>query len=155
MTNALDAMDLRILAVLQEDARLPMADVAERVGLSAPACYRRIRALRENGAIEREVALVAPRTMGWPVTMIVLVWLETDRGRVIDDLIHRLRAAREVTDLWYVTGDQDLVLHVAAENMERFDDFTRRTLHAEEHVRSFKTLVVLKQAWRAAPLPPV
>jgi len=151
---ALDAFDLHILTVLQRDARTPMLELAEQVGLSAPACYRRIRALRESGAIEREVALVAPGMMGWSVTMIVLVTLERDRGRIVDDLVRKLRAAEEVIDIWYVTGDHDLVLHVAAQNMSTYDAFTRRALHAEEHVRSFKTLVVMQHPERAAPLPP-
>jgi Lrp/AsnC family transcriptional regulator, leucine-responsive regulatory protein len=92
--------------------------------------------------------------MGWPVTMIVLVTLERDNGRIVDELIRKFRAAAEVIDVWYVTGDHDLVLHVAAQNMSTYDAFTRRVLHAEEHVRSFKTLVVLQHPERAAPLPP-
>ena len=124
------------------------------MGLFAPACYRRIRALRESGAIEREVALVAPEVMGWSVTMVVLVALERDRGRIVDDLVRKLRAAEEVIDIWYVIGDHDLVLHVAAQNMSTYDAFTRRALHAEEHVRSFKTLVVLQHPRRAARLAP-
>ena len=151
---SLDAFDLRILAALQRDARTPMSELAEEVGLSTPACYRRIRDLRESGVIERDVALVAPGAMGWSVTMIVLVTLERDRGRIVDDLVRKLRAAEEVIDVWYVTGDHDLVLHVAAQNMSTYDDFTRRVLHAEEHVRSFKTLVVLQHPKRAAPLAP-
>jgi Lrp/AsnC family leucine-responsive transcriptional regulator len=150
----LDHLDLRILTVLQREARTPVSELAEEVGLSAPACYRRIRAMRESGVIEREVALVAPGAMGWPVTMIVLVTLERDRGRIVDDLIRKLRAAPEVIDVWYVTGDHDLVLHVAAQSMSTYDAFTRQVLHAEEHVRSFKTLVVLQHPERAAPLPP-
>jgi Lrp/AsnC family transcriptional regulator, leucine-responsive regulatory protein len=149
-----DDLDLRILTALQRDARLPMSELAEQVGLSAPACYRRVRTLRESGAIEREVALVRPDVMGWPVTMIVLVTLERDKGRIVDELVRKLRAAQEVIDIWYVTGDHDLVIHVAAQNMSSYDAFTRRVLHAEEHVRSFKTLVVLQQPQRAAPLPP-
>jgi Lrp/AsnC family leucine-responsive transcriptional regulator len=150
----LDAFDLRILTVLQREARTPAIELAEEVGLSVPACYRRIRALRESGAIEREVALVAPGLMGWPVTMIVLVTLERDNGSIVDDLVRKLRAAQEVIDVWYVTGDHDLVLHVAAQNMSTYDDFTRRTLQSEEHVRSFKTLVVMQHPERAAPLAP-
>jgi Lrp/AsnC family leucine-responsive transcriptional regulator len=150
----LDAFDLRILTVLQREARTPAIELAEEVGLSVPACYRRIRALRESGAIEREVALVAPGLMGWPVTMIVLVTLERDNGPIVDDLVRKLRAAQEVIDVWYVTGDHDLVLHVAAQNMSTYDDFTRRTLQSEEHVRSFKTLVVMQHPERAAPLAP-
>ena len=154
MPNAPDAFDLRILTALQRDARKPVIELAADVGLSAPACYRRIRALRESGAIEREVAQVAPAVMGWSVTMIVLVTLERDGGRIVDDLIRKFRTAQEVIDVWYVTGDHDLVLHVAAQSMSTYDAFTRRALHAEEHVRSFKTLVVMQHPERAAPLPP-
>lgn len=152
--TVLDEFDLRILTVLQREARTPVHKLADEVGLSMPACYRRIRALRESGAIEREMALVAPGVMGWPITMIVLVALERDTGRIVDILIRKLRAAREVIDVWYVTGDHDLVLHVAAQNMSAYEAFARRTLHAEQYVRSFKTLVVLERPKRAAALPP-
>jgi Lrp/AsnC family transcriptional regulator, leucine-responsive regulatory protein len=150
--SALDIFDLKILAAVQRDARMPMPDLAEEVGLSAPACYRRMRALRDSGVIEREVAIVGPAVMGWPVTMIVLVTLERDKGRIVDDLVGKLKGAEEVIDIWYVMGDHDLVLHVAAQNMSTYDAFTRRVLHGEENVRSFKTLVVLQQPKRAAPL---
>lgn len=133
---------------------MPVADLAARVGLSEPACYRRIRALRRQGVIQRDVALVSPRVMGWPVTMIVLVTLERDRARIVDEIVARLRASPEVTDIWYVTGDHDLVLHVAAADMASYDAFTQRALHADEHVRSFKTLVVMRQAKKAGALPP-
>lgn len=91
-----DSFDLRILATLQEDARIPMPELAERVGLSAPACYRRVRALRDQGYIEREIAIVSPQAMGWPVTMVVLVTLERDRGRIIEEIVARLQRAPEV-----------------------------------------------------------
>jgi Lrp/AsnC family leucine-responsive transcriptional regulator len=149
----LDAFDLRILVALQQNARTPMSELAEHVGLSAPACYRRIRSLRESRAIEREIALVSPSIMGWPITMVVLLKLESDRARIVDDLIARLRAAEEVLDVWLVTGEHDMVLLVAAKNMSTYDAFTRRVLHADESVRSFKTLVVLQHPKRAAPLP--
>lgn len=132
---------------------MPMAELAERVGLSAPACYRRVRALRVSRLIEREVAVVAPRTMGWPVTMVVLVTLERDHGRIIDEIVNRLQSASEVTDVWYVTGDHDLVLHVAARDMASYNAFTLCVLHADEHVRSFKTLVVMRQTKRLTGLP--
>ena len=150
----LDEFDLHLLAAMQGDSQQPVAQLAEEVGLSAPACYRRLRRLRDTGRIVRETALVDPATMGWAVTMVVLVTLERDRGRIVDDLVASLRAAPEVTDIWYVTGGHDLVLHVAAKDMASYDRFTRRVLHAEEHVRSFTTLVVLDRAKRSGALPP-
>lgn len=148
-----DKFDLLILAELQ-DARLPIPELAHRVGLSAPACYRRARALRESGLIEREVALVAPATMGWPITMLVLVTLERDHGRIVDEMIGVLKGEPEVMDLWYVTGEQDFVLQVAARDMASYEQFTRRVLHAREQVRSFKTLVVMGQQKRCGALLP-
>ncbi|MBS4638660.1 MULTISPECIES: Lrp/AsnC family transcriptional regulator [Aeromonas] len=149
-----DKFDLLILAELQQDARLPTPELAHRVGLSAPACYRRVRALRESGLIEREVALVAPATMGWPITMLVLVTLERDHGRIVDEMIGVLKGEPEVMDLWYVTGEQDFVLQVAARDMASYEQFTRRVLHAREQVRSFKTLVVMGQHKRCGALLP-
>ena len=149
-----DKFDLLILAELQQDARLPIPELAHRVGLSAPACYRRARALRESGLIEREVALVAPATMGWPITMLVLVTLERDHGRIVDEMIGVLKGEPEVMDLWYVTGEQDFVLQVAARDMASYEQFTRRVLHAREQVRSFKTLVVTAQHKRCGALLP-
>ncbi|MFM4679281.1 Lrp/AsnC family transcriptional regulator [Aeromonas media] len=149
-----DKFDLLILAELQQDARLPIPELAHRVGLSAPACYRRVRALRESGLIEREVALVAPATMGWPITMLVLVTLERDHGRIVDEMIGVLKGEPEVMDLWYVTGEQDFVLQVAARDMASYEQFTRRVLHAREQVRSFKTLVVMGQHKRCGALLP-
>ena len=149
-----DKFDLLILAELQQDARLPIPELAHRVGLSAPACYRRVRALREAGLVEREVALVAPATMGWPITMLVLVTLERDHGRIVDEMIGVLKGEPEVMDLWYVTGEQDFVLQVAARDMASYEQFTRRVLHAREQVRSFKTLVVMGQHKRCGALLP-
>jgi Lrp/AsnC family leucine-responsive transcriptional regulator len=150
----MDPVDLRILGLLQQDARIAMGDLAEQVGLSSPACYRRVRALRENGTIEREAAVVAPATMGWPIAMIVLVTLERDHGPIIDLLIERLRGAPEVIDVWNVTGDHGLVLQVVARDMASYDAFARRTLLPDDYIRSFRTLVVLNHAKRSAALPP-
>ena len=149
-----DKFDLLILAELQQDARLPTPELAHRVGLSAPACYRRVRALRESGLIEREVALVAPATMGWPITMLVLVTLERDHGRIVDEMIASLQREPEVMDLWYVTGEQDFVLQVAARDMQSYEQFTRRVLHARDQVCSFKTLVAMGQHKRCGALLP-
>ncbi|MGE6261626.1 Lrp/AsnC family transcriptional regulator [Aeromonas media] len=97
---------------------------------------------------------MAPATMGWPITMLVLVTLERDHGRIVDEMIGVLKGEPEVMDLWYVTGEQDFVLQVAARDMASYEQFTRRVLHAREQVRSFKTLVVMGQHKRCGALLP-
>lgn len=149
----LDKFDDAILALLQQNARLPVADIARRIGLSEPACYRRIRLLRESDAIEREVVVVNAKALGWPLAMMVLVTLETDRCEVIDRLLKRLQGIAEVLDVWYVTGDHDFVLQVVAQDMAHFENFARRVLHAETNVKSFKTLVVMRHGKKQAAIP--
>lgn len=149
----LDLIDLRILQALQEDARMPSERLAERVGISSPACYRRVRRLRGIGAVHREVALVKPQTMGWPLTMIVLVTLERERTDILDRIIQAFARVPEIVEAWYVTGDYDFALRIVARDMEEFEQFTRRVLYSDENIRSFKTLVVMRNIKQLSPIP--
>ena len=152
-TDKLDDFDLRLLALLQQDAQRPIPALAEQVGLSAPACYRRIRRLRESGAIAREIALVRPRTLGWPLSMIVLVTLEREGVRTVDEMMRVLRAVPEVVEAWNVTGDDDFVVRMVARDMESYAELARNLFAADERVRSFKTLVVIRQVKDLSPIP--
>ena len=151
--DKLDDFDLRLLALLQQDAQRPIPALAEQVGLSAPACYRRIRRLRESGAIAREIALVRPRTLGWPLSMIVLVTLEREGVRTVDEMMRVLRAVPEVVEAWNVTGEDDFVVRMVARDMESYDELARNLFAADERVRSFKTLVVIRQVKELSPIP--
>lgn len=153
-TNSrIDDFDLRLLERLQADARTPVPVLAEAVGLSAPACYRRIRRLREIGAIERDIAVVRPRTLGWGVSMIVLVVLEREGRQTIDDLMRTLTGSPQVRVLWHVTGEFTFVLHMVARDMEDYDRLATRLLSHDDRVRSFQTLVVMREAKSQKPLP--
>ena len=153
MNIELDAADYRLLELLQQDARMPMAQLAELVNLSEPACYRRIQRLKREKVIEREMAVVSPRTMGWPLTMIVLVTLERERAAILDQFIHKLQSVPEIIEAWYVTGDYDFALRVVAQDMESFETLTRNVLYADNFVKNFKTLVTMRNAKTLAPIP--
>ena len=148
-----DGFDLHLLELLQADARMPVPALAESVGLSAPACYRRIRRLRETGAIEREVAVVRPKTLGWSVSMLVLVVLEREGRQTIDEIMRKLTNVPQVRDFWHVTGEFSFVCHIVARDMEDYDLLATRLFSGDERVRSFQTLVVLREAKMAKPLP--
>lgn len=149
----MDEFDLRLLELLQADARMPVPALADAVGLSAPACYRRIRRLRESGAIEREVAVVRPRTLGWGVSMIVLVVLEREGRQTVDDLMRKLTGSPQVLALWHVTGEFTFVVHMVARDMEDYDRLVTHLLSDDERIRSFQTLVVMREAKSRKPLP--
>lgn len=149
----MDSFDLKLLGLLQADAHKPVAEIAEIVGLSAPACYRRIRQLREAGVIEREIAIVRPRTLGWPLSLLVMVTLEREGARTIDEMMHLLRAEPEVIEAWNVTGDHDLVVRIVARDMEGYDELAQRLFSANERVRSFKTLVVIREVKPLSAIP--
>jgi len=152
-SDTLDTFDLKLLEIMQVDAQRPVAAVAEAIGLSVPACYRRIRRLRASGAIEREVAIVRPKALGWPLSMIVMVMLEREGARTIEEMMVKLQAEPEVIEAWNVTGDFDLAVRVIARDMEGYDELAQRLFSADERVRTFKTLVVIRQIKALSPVP--
>jgi len=150
---SLDSFDLKLLKLLQINAQQPVAEIAEAIGLSTPACYRRLRRLRETGVIEREVAIVRPRTLGWPLSMIVMITLEREGASTIGEMMHLLDQEPEVVEAWNVTGDHDLAVRIVARDMESYDELAQRLFSANEHVRGFKTLVVIRQVKALSPIP--
>ena len=149
----LDRFDFRLLELLQSDARTAIPVLAETVGLSPPACYRRIRRLKKIGAIESEVAIVRPKTLGWGLSMIVLLTLEREGSRTVRDLLAELSRVPEIIEIWNVTGDYDFALKMVARDMEDYGDLAERHFSSDERIRSFKTLVVIRGEKGATPLP--
>jgi Lrp/AsnC family transcriptional regulator, leucine-responsive regulatory protein len=144
MRKTLDATDYRLLELLQQDAQLPVALLADRVNMSAPACYKRIQRLRDQRLIQKEVAVVAPTTMGWPISMLVLVTLEREKKESLQDFVNHIANIPQIIEAWYVTGDYDVVLRVVASSMEEFETMTRESLYSRKDIRVFKTLVTMR-----------
>ncbi|GHD60087.1 AsnC family transcriptional regulator [Thalassobaculum fulvum] len=139
----LDAFDRKLLALVQENARLTAEQLGERVGLSASACHRRLRRLREAGVIEAEIAVVAPETVGRSLTMIVEVSLEREHPHIIDAFKRSMRATPEVMQCYYVTGDADFIIILTARDMKSYERFTQRFFFDNPQVRKFRTFVVM------------
>ena len=150
----MDNIDLKILQQLQIDAKESMAEIAAQIGLSEPACYRRVRELRKSGVIEKEMAIIKPKNMGWPLSMMLLVELERDHSTIVNAFLSRINKQPEIIDSWFVTGDYDLALQVIAADMEAFDQFTQQVLHKDNSVKNFKTLVVMRHSKAHGAIPP-
>lgn len=145
MTNALDRIDRHILRCLQLDNKVSNLQLAEEVGLSPPACLRRVRRLREEGIIVADVSLVNPRLLGRVINIIVEVEMNRDQLDVHDAFMLKMQAAPEVTQCYQVTGDVDFVLVVMVADMEAYEAFARRELASDVNLRKFRSLISLKR----------
>ncbi len=126
----MDATDLKILAILQEDASLSVAEIANRVNLSQTPCWRRIQKLEESGVIARRVAIADPDKIGFGLSVFVEIetgdhsaaWLERFASAVIE--------LPEVMEVYRMAGDVDYLLRIAVASMADYDTFYRKLIAA-------------------------
>ena len=126
----MDAIDRKILVVLQDDASLSVADIGSRVGLSSTPCWKRIQRLEAEGVIQRRVALVDQDRIGLGVT--VFVSIET--GDHSQDWLNRFAkvvgAMPEVMEFYRMAGDVDYMLRVVVADMQSYDVFYKKLIGA-------------------------
>lgn len=149
----LDRLDRQLLDLVQHDAALTADQLAERVPLSPSAIQRRLRRLREEGVIAREVAVVDPARVGAPTFFIASLELEHERPDRLDALRRWLADEPAVQEAFYVTGDADFVLVVATPDTAAYDALMNRLLAAHPNVRRFTTRVALNVLKRSLALP--
>lgn len=139
----LDSFDRRLLALVQENAGLTAEQLAENVPLSISAIQRRIRRMREQGVIMKDVAVCDPKKLGRPTFFIVSLQVERERPELLAELKRWLSAEEQVQQVYYVTGEADFVLVVTAPDTESYDDLMSRLVARNANVRRFTTNVAL------------
>jgi len=149
----LDEADRRILRVLQENNTLPADRLGERVGLSASSVQRRAKRLRSSKVIVSDVAVVDPKMVDQGAMFIVEVTLERESADVVEAFKRRMRAAPEVQQCYYVTGDADFVLIVSAADIGDYEKIIEQLFFAERNIRKFKTGVVLSRVKATLSVP--
>lgn len=149
----IDEEDAKILRLLQEDAGRPQREIAARVNLSAPAVQRRIARMQAEGIIQRTVAIVDPRAVGNPITVIVDVTLITDRSDVLAAAKAFFREAAEVQQCYCVTGAAALIVILLVPTLEAYEARTARLFGDNELVRAYRTVVVLDRVKTGLEIP--
>lgn len=149
----MDELDRKILAQLQNDARITNAELADRVGLSAAPCLRRVRALEKSGVIRKHVTLLDPAAVNLGVTVFVQITLDLQvEGRL--DIFERAIAKRpEVLECYLMTGDSDYLLRVVVPDVAAYERFLKQALTRLEGVASIKSSFALKQVKYSTVLP--
>ncbi|BAT59195.1 leucine-responsive regulatory protein [Variibacter gotjawalensis] len=124
----MDATDRKILAVLQADASLSVAEIGNRVGLSTTPCWKRIQRLEADGVITQRVALVDPEKVGWGVTVFVAIETGDHSGEWLENFATLVSAMPEVVEFWRMSGDVDYMLRVVVPDIKSYDAFYRKLI---------------------------
>jgi Lrp/AsnC family leucine-responsive transcriptional regulator len=151
----MDAIDLRILARLQQDARTSNVELAKAVNLSPSPCLTRVRALEGAGYIERYVTLLDPKKVGLTVSVLVQVTLEKQIEPALETFERAVRERPEVMECYLMTGDADYLLRVLVPDVPAFERFILEFLSRVPGVGNIKSSFALKQVkyQTALPLP--
>ena len=148
----LDAIDRKILKELQEDGRITNVELARRVGISAPPCLRRMRALEEAGYIKGYRALLDEKLLGYEVTVFAMVHLTSQAEADLKAFEDFVRKEPLVRECWMLSGEIDFVLKCVAPDLKTFQAFVAE-LTAAPHVRNVKTSLTLRNSKDAAMVP--
>lgn len=141
----LDAIDLKILRELQRDGRMTNVELAERVGISAPPCLRRVRKLEEAGIIEGYHALLNGPKLGFDLVAFCMVGLKRQSDADLKSFAAHVEKWPIVREAWMVSGDSDFLLRCTAENLTVFQNFVIEVLTADEHVDTVRTMLTIRQ----------
>ena len=139
----MDALDLRIVAALQENGRISNAELARLVDLAPSTTLERVRRLEERCVIKGYRARLDPQAIGLPIQALVLINLRRHQALSIDDFEDRIRAVPEVLACHHLTGRYDYMLHVAVHDIEHLRHLVARSIAAIEGVEKQETFLVL------------
>ncbi len=128
LNYTIDKIDRKILVALQADARLRNVELAERVGLSASPCLRRVRRLKDLGVIREFTTLVDPEAVGVPVSVFIQVTLERQIEYSLESFEAEIVRWPEVMECYLMTGDSDYLLRVVASDLTAYQEFLMNKL---------------------------
>lgn len=153
MSLALDALDARILEIIQKDASLPVAEIAERVGLSSSPCWRRIKRMEEAGLITGRVTLLDLERLGLNFEVIASVKLTLPNRENLEAFEEAVQHWPEVMDCATVTGAVDYMLRIVTTDMRAYDDFLRDKVLGVGLVSDVQSRIVIRVSKRTTAAP--
>ena len=153
MPQTLDAIDAKILDLIQKDAALSVAEIADRVGLSSSPCWRRIKRMEEAGIIQRRVTLLDRDTLGLGFEVVASVKLALPSKENLDKFERLVQKWSEVLECMTVTGAVDYVIRITTTDMHAYDSFLREKLLGSGLVSDVQSRIVINVAKRTTALP--
>ncbi len=149
----LESLEIRILTELQKNGRLTNQDLADLVGLSPSACWRRVRALEEEGVISNYQARVNGVKVGFPETIFSRVSLEKHSDQLVQNFERSVLTRPEVIECFATSGDCDYLLRVVAPDIGAYDEFIQKFLLKTEGVSQVRSNFKLREVKALSPYP--
>ncbi len=153
MPARLDAVDLAIIRELQNDGRITNVELAKRVGMSAPPCLRRVRALEEAGVIRGYRAVADEKALGYEIVFFAMVHLASQAEADLAAFQNRIREWPAVRECWVLSGDIDFILKCVAADLKTFQALVGE-LTALPNVRTIRTAITLDRV-KDEPIVPL
>jgi DNA-binding Lrp family transcriptional regulator len=153
VATTIDELDRSILAILQEEGRITNVELASRVGLTAPPCLRRMRALEESGVIKGYHAELDPGALGYGIMVFALVSL---RSQAEDDLRAfeaHVAGLPEIRECHMLNGEIDFILKIVAHDLQSFQSFLTSKLTPAPNVASVKTSLTIRTSKTSCGIP--
>lgn len=149
----MDTKDRRLLAELQRDARLTMQELADRVGLSSSAAWRRVKALEESGVIDRYAAIANTRKAGFGLSSMVHLSLARHEQKNVDHFIREVLQHPEVLECFQTSGEADFHLRVVVPDIDAYNEFLDGFIFKLPGVSQVRSNIILKEIKADTALP--
>jgi DNA-binding Lrp family transcriptional regulator len=151
--STLDSIDRRLLAELQDEGRVTNVDLARRVGLTAPPCLRRVRALEEAGVIRGYHADLDASSLGFTITVFAMVSLKSQAEEDLRAFENHIKALPEVRECHMLNGEIDFILKIVSKDLQSFQEFLTSKLTPAPNVASVKTSLTIRTAKNEPGVP--
>ena len=149
----LDSIDRRLLAELQSEDRVTNVDLARRVGLTAPPCLRRVRALEEDGVIKGYHAELDGSKLGFGITVFAMVSLKSQAEEDLRGFEQHIKGLPEVRECHMLNGEIDFILKIVSKDLQSFQEFLTSKLTPAPNVASVKTSLTIRTAKNEPGVP--
>ena len=149
----LDPIDRQLLAELQAQGRITNVELASRVGLTAPPCLRRVRALEESGVIRGYHAELDGARLGFAITVFAMVSLKSQAEDALRGFEDHIRTLPEVRECHMLNGEIDFILKIVAKDLQSFQEFLTSSLTPAPNVASVKTSLTIRTAKQLPGVP--
>jgi len=149
----IDVIDIKILKMMQADALLSVANIAEKVGVGSASCWRRIGRMEKSGIIKDQVAIIDPKALGLEVEVSLRITLDKTQTDAFDRFIEAARKVKEVNEIQTFLGRVDVRLNILARDMSHYQEIYRSQILLLPHIADIEALMLISNVMSKDGVP--